>query len=127
MLICFHRIDKNVKYGIITLIIYAFNRFFLKKINIPVFGYILKNHFNDFLGGFLFCCYVNAILVYTNRKQITKFWLLILFMLPVSISWEFVFPLFLKYSTSDIFDVICYLFGTITYYFVMKFTIKKTR
>ena len=41
-------------------------------------------------------------------------------MFLVSICWEFVFPLFLNYSTSDWFDVLAYMLGTILYYILLK-------
>lgn len=127
MFIRIHRLNKNAKYGIVALAIYTFNRFFLKKLNIAFIGYVLKNHFNDFLGGFLFCCYVNYILYISNRKMITKFVPLLIFMFFVSLCWEFVFPKFLSYSTSDILDVLAYMLGTITYYFLVVYIDNKKK
>ncbi len=120
MFIRYHRLNKNVKFGIIALILYVFNRFFVKNLDLPIIGYLLKNHFNDFLGGFIFCCYVNAILYLSHKKMINDFGPLIIFMFLVSICWEFVFPLFLNYSTSDWFDVLAYMLGTILYYILLK-------
>lgn len=125
MFIRFYRLNNNVKLGLIILVIYCFNRFIFKQLDIPYIGYFLKNHFNDFLGGMLFCCYVNALLFYNKKKQITNFFFLFSFMFLVSLSWEFIFPLFLKYSTADWLDVIAYMSGTLLYYFLMNKTNKK--
>lgn len=120
MFIRIHRLNNNVKYGILALLVYSINRFVLKLLELPLFDYILKNHFNDFLGGFIFCCYVNILMYYNRKKMITNFWLIIISMFCVSISWEFVFPLFLKYSTSDWLDVLAYMLGTLFYYVLLN-------
>ena len=76
--------------------------------------------FNDFLGGFIFCCYVNTMFYLSHKKMINDFGFLIIFMFLVSICWEFIFPLFLNYSTSDWHDVFAYMLGTILYYLLLK-------
>ena len=120
MFIRFHRLNNNIKLGLIVFIIYVLNRFILKSLDLPYISYFLKNHFNDFLGGILFCCYVNALLFYNKKKLITNFFLLFSFMLIVSIIWEYIFPLFLKYSTSDMLDIIAYMCGTFLYYLLLN-------
>lgn len=120
MFIRFHRLNNNLKLGLIVFIIYVFNRFLLKSLDLPYISYFLENHFNDFLGGILFCCYVNALLFYNKKKLITNFFLLFSFMLIVSIIWEGIFPLFLKYSTPDILDIIAYMCGTFLYYLLLN-------
>ena len=104
----------------IPMLLYVINRFYLKHLDIPYIGYLLKNHFNDFIGGFVFPSYLNLVLVLSGRNPILKFTSLFGIMLCVSLLWEYVFPLFLSYSTSDILDVLAYMLGTILYYFVMK-------
>ena len=111
---------KNIITFLIFFFIYIINRIFKKYISLPIIGYICKNHLNDFIGGFLFCIYVNMILILNNKKPICKFYILILFMLCVSLTWEYLFPLFLPYSTSDFFDVISYMLGTILYYLMFN-------
>ena len=104
----------------IAMLLYIVNRFWLKHLKVPYIDYLLKNHFNDFIGGFVFPAYVNLVLVLSGRNPINNFGVLVLFMLGVSVIWEFVFPQFLSYSTSDILDVVAYMLGTLLYYFVMK-------
>lgn len=115
MFIRYHRLNKNIKIGFLIFIIYLINRFILKNINVPYLDYFLDNHFNDFLGGTLFCCYVNSILIINGKKAINNFLVIIISMFLVSLAWEFIFPVFLKYSTSDWIDVIFYMLGTILY------------
>ncbi len=96
--------------------IYIINRFILKNLEIPYISYLLKNHLGDYIGGIVFCIYLNVILFIGKRKPINKFGIIFTIMLFVSILWEYFFPLFLKYSTSDLLDIIAYMLGTITYY-----------
>jgi hypothetical protein len=111
---------KNIIVFLIFFFLYIINRIFKKYITIPIIGYICKNYLNDFIGGLIFCIYVNMILVIAKKKPISNICLLILFMLFVSIIWEFVFPIFLSYSTSDIYDVVAYILGTFIYYLIFR-------
>lgn len=100
--------------------VYVLNRFWLKHLGIPFFCYFLKNYLNDYIGGVVFCIYVNLILFFSGRNPIYRLHMLFMIMLGVSLLWEFVFPTFLSYSTSDKYDVLAYMLGTTTYYFLMK-------
>ena len=104
----------------LAMFLYVINRFFLKQLDIPYIGYILRCHLNDFIGGFVFPSYVNVLLVISNRKPLAGLGALLLFMLGVALLWEYVFPLILPYSTSDPWDVAAYLSGACLYYLVMK-------
>ena len=100
---------------------YILNRFFFKPykifVGVPVIEYLCKNHLNDFLGGSIFCIYVNFVLVFLAKiKPLSNYFLLMTFMFFVSLVWEYFFPIFLSYSTSDPFDVLAYLLGTAFYY-----------
>ena len=116
---------KSITIFLIFFFIYLINRILKKYISIPLIGYICKNHLNDFIGGFLFCIYINMLLVLNNKKPICKFYILFLIMLCVSLTWEYVFPIFLSYSTSDFFDIIAYMLGTILYYLMFNKLNKK--
>lgn len=109
-------IKKNLLILLFFIIIYFFNRLFKSYINVYIIGYICRCHLNDFIGGIIFCIYTNMLLVLNNKMPINKISHLILFMLFVSLLWEYFFPLFLPYSTSDILDVFSYLLGTTIYY-----------
>ena len=109
-------IKKHIFVLIITMLIYIINRLILKNLEIPYIDYLLKNHLGDYIGGIVFCIYLNLIFFIGKRKPINKFGVIIIIMLLVSVLWEYFFPLFLKYSTSDPLDIIAYMLGTITYY-----------
>lgn len=118
-------LKKNIVFSTIIFFIYIVNRLIKSYINIPIVGYICKCHLNDFIGGMLFCSYVNIVLVLNSKKPLIKLNNLIIFMFMVSIAWEYIFPLILSYSTSDIFDVLSYLLGTIAYHLFVKKTVLK--
>jgi len=112
-------LKKNIIVSIIFFLIYTLNRIFKSYISFPIISYICQNHLNDFIGGLLFCSYVNILLLLNHKKPLIKLIQLYLLMVPVAISWEYIFPLFLSYSTSDIIDVIMYLLGTLLYYLLL--------
>lgn len=112
-------LKKNIIVSIIFFLIYTLNRIFKSNISFPIISYICQNHLNDFIGGLLFCLYVNILLLLNHKKPLIKLIHLYLLMVPVAISWEYIFPLFLSYSTSDIIDVIMYLLGTLLYYLLL--------
>ena len=105
---------------LLSMSIYVVNRYYLKYLNLPYIGNILKNHLNDFIGGFVFSAYSNLVIVLSGREPIKKLSALMVLMLVASIMWEYVFPAIIKYSTSDIIDVCSYLLGALLYYFVMN-------
>ena len=109
-------LKKHILVLIVAMTIYILNRFVLKGLEIQYLDYILKNHFGDYIGGLVFCIYLNMILVIGKRKPINKFWIIFTIMFLISVLWEYFFPMFLEYSTSDPLDIVAYMFGTITYF-----------
>ncbi|MDO4481181.1 MAG: hypothetical protein Q4C14_00400 [Bacillota bacterium] len=67
----------------------------------------------------MFCIYLNMLLVFNHRRPLKKLQHLLLMMTGVAILWEYFFPVFIPYSTSDFCDVIAYLLGTVTYYLLL--------
>lgn len=110
---------RNVYASMVLFSLYIVNRFLKPYVAVPIAGYFLKNYFNDVIGGFLFCSYVNTILIMNHKKPIVSGIRLLLLMIPVAVSWEYVFPLILTYSTSDLIDVFMYLLGTALYYLLI--------
>lgn len=110
---------RNAYASMVLFSLYIVNRFLKPYVAIPIAGYFFKNYFNDLIGGFLFCSYVNTVLIMNHKKPIVSGIRLLLLMIPVALSWEYVFPLILTYSTSDLIDVFMYLLGTILYYLLI--------
>lgn len=106
--------------GIIVcvLLLYSLNRFVLKKVvNVPILSYLLKSHFNDWLGGIFIIAYINFVLQHSQYEQIQICAIshAILINALCSIIWEFVGPYIFRYGTSDLLDVLAYIVGGITY------------
>lgn len=110
---------RNACASMVLFSLYIANRFLRPYVDVPITGYFFKNYFNDLIGGFLFCSYVNTILIMNHKKPIVSGIRLFLLMIPVAVSWEYVFPLILTYSTSDWIDVFMYLLGTALYYLLI--------
>lgn len=111
---------KDQKIVIICIIIYAINRVTKNYFDIPIVSYICRCYLSDFLGGILFPAYTNYILKKANKKTIEKYYQLFFYMLIVGILWEYFFPIFITYSVTDNYDILCYLLGATFYYFIKR-------
>ena len=112
-----------------VLLLYALNRFALKEVvSIPILSYLLKCHFNDYLGGIFIIAYINIILQHSRYKQYRIHTLLqaIVVTLLCSIVWEFVAPYFFHYGTSDLWDIAAYMIGGSTYIWIQQLLARRT-
>ena len=100
----------------VVLFFYCLNRFF------GLFSAILPHdfalyHLNDLFGGIVFPSYVNAILILSKyRVRVRTISKILAIELVCAFVWEGLAPLFLPWSTGDILDVACYLFGGVLYF-----------
>lgn len=98
--------------------LYCLNRFWLKKvILLPVIGYLLRCHFNDYLAGIAILAYVNLMLSLSKYcgKIISTFPKGIGVSLACGLLWEFLLPMVFPHGTSDFLDVLSYVLGGISY------------
>lgn len=105
--------------------IYGVNRFFLKGVvDVPFLSYILKCHFNDFLGGICFPAYANLILAYSKFSHICikNYWTSALIMFLCGICWEYIIPRIYPRGTCDPLDILSYVLGGLAYIFILKMT-----
>lgn len=103
--------------------LYVLNRFWLKHaIQLPIVSYILKCHFNDWIGGICIIAYVNIVLANSKYShcRIQKIGSVALCGLMCGILWEYVFPVFYHRGVSDLGDVIAYVIGGMTYLTLSK-------
>lgn len=107
--------------AIIALAVYAVNRALKEYVAIPYIGYICKCHLNDYLGGIVICAYTNALLLISKREAIHNLCFIALYTLFCGICWEYIFPLIIKIGTSDIWDVVSYSLGGVSYYLIVSF------
>lgn len=108
---------KDLLFFIVPLILFQVNELIKADVQIPALGYLLRCHFNDYLGGISFAAYLNFILSLSNWTsfQLTKIWHFLVAGLICGICWEVLTPLFIQSSTGDVWDVVAYILGMLTY------------
>ncbi len=103
--------------------LYCLNRFWLKRVFVDGFwGYLLRCHLNDYIGGITILAYINLVLVFSRFKDraISSYPIGILITAICGILWEYIFPLIYNRGTTDYRDVIAYVLGGITYVFLVR-------
>lgn len=118
---------KDLLFFIVPLILFQVNELIKADVQIPVLGYVLRCHFNDYLGGISFAAYLNFILSLSNWTsfQLTKIQHFLIAGLLCGICWELITPLFIQSSTGDFWDVIAYILGMLTYWFFSEVLVFK--
>ena len=110
--------------------LYCVNRFWLKEtISLPVISYVLKCHFNDFLAGIAILAYINLMLSISkyHNKAILTFPKGFGVALGCGLLWEYLLPIFFPHGTSDIYDVLAYLLGGVSYISIIHLISRRTQ
>ncbi len=109
---------KDLLFFIVPLLLFQVNELIKADVQIPVLGYLLRCHFNDYLGGISFAAYLNLVLSLSNWTtfRLTKIWHFLIAGLLCGICWEVITPLFMQSSTGDVWDVAAYILGMLTYW-----------
>lgn len=100
-----------------TAALYALNSLLLK----PAFvgttpGVFFGGYFNDILGGAAFLAYSNALIcLYDPRKRLRRFPPALAYIACCGLFWEFVGPFLVEDSTTDLLDLVAYVFGAVLY------------
>ena len=113
-------IKKNILIIFICFLLYLLN----KVVYYPnmFMQSFMSSHFNDILCGILFPAYCN-ILLENRYGLINRLWKVESLLLVCGIFWEFIAPLFISYSVSDIFDIAAYMFGGFIYWIIYRIVI----
>ena len=122
------KLDLDAAIIACILILYGLNRFIFKTVvNIPVISYLLKCHFNDWLGGIFIVAYINVILRYSRHKHRRIHTMPCVIMIEVfcGIVWEFFGPYICHHGTSDYYDILAYILGGITYIMLQHILVKR--
>ena len=102
--------DRDEVIIVCVLILYCLNRFIFKiVVNVPIVSYLLKCHFNDWLGGIFIVAYINVVLINAF----------------CGIVWEFIGPYVFHHGTSDCYDMLAYIIGGITYIMLQRIAAKR--
>lgn len=104
----------------VSLALYAVNQQIKYQVEVPLVGDLLRCHFNDYLGGLAFAAYLNLILSFSRwpEKRLKKPVGFVAVGALCGLFWEGVAPLVLPNSTGDPLDVIAYILGMLTYWWL---------
>lgn len=114
------QLGRELRFLVPAMTVYTLNRLFKSHIDVPVLGYLCRCHLNDFIGGGVFICYTNLILIFSQRQPRYSAVFVVPIALAASLMWEYAAPLLLPYSTSDFLDVAAYVLGALLYMAVMR-------
>ncbi len=90
-----------------------------------ILAYLFQCHFNDCLGGIAFLAYVNLLISLVKPEvRFKKLTSMLVFILLCGLFWEYVAPLFVTGSVSDLLDLVAYIAGAFAYWLVYKFASK---
>lgn len=109
---------RNLFFFFTPFALFGINQELKYRVTLPAAGYLLRCHFNDYLGGIAFSAYVNLVLWFSPywKYRLHRAWHFVLLAAGCSLFWEGIAPLFLRDSTPDWLDAAAYLLGAMTYY-----------
>ena len=103
---------------LVPLALYAVNQRVKTQVPWPAAGYLLRCHFNDYLGGAAFAAYLNLILSLSRwpEKRLRRAWQFLAAGVLCGLFWECAARRFLPDSIGDPWDVLAYVLGMLTYW-----------
>lgn len=110
---------ENFLIFIISVLLYLLNRFIFLNINNSTLNFFFSCYFDDLLAPLLLFSYINILLSFYNKK-IYSLKYLIIFILLVSIVWEYLICFIRPTSVSDPIDILFYVLGTLIYWIIHK-------
>lgn len=111
--------SENFIIFFISVILYLLNKFIILNINNYTLHYFFSGYFDDLLAPLLLFSYINLLLSFYNKKLYSLKYLII-FILIVSVIWEYLVPLIKPTSVTDPKDVLFYILGTFIYWLIHK-------
>lgn len=102
-----------------SIILYVINQLFLK---VYFSFFILHYYLNDFIAMILLLSFSNFLLIKFRFNQycLDDFLRIHFFALAVGLFWEFITPIYRSNSTTDVIDLLIYLFSGSIYYTIYK-------
>ena len=103
------------------MLLYLLNRFVLKRlVTEGLFYEIIQWHLNDDLGEIVFLCYVNILMKQGGYRRVVRLPEILFLALLTCVTWEYILPHFIQYSTPDVKDCFAYLLGAMTYWAIQR-------
>lgn len=101
---------------IAVIMLHTLNQLIKNEITYEPAGYLLRNHFNDFLGGIGIIAYIDFWLCISKYHiHISKNWIILLIGFLCGLFWEFITPIYRPESVSDLWDIVAYVMGAGAY------------
>lgn len=112
--------------GFAAFLVYLLNKIFLRDFLNWSFG---NNYLNDVLAGILIVGVVNVLSIIGNQKRLLLINLprILIFTFLCGVFWEYVTPLYLRYSISDPYDIVAYMFGGVSYWIVIRLRLRRLK
>ena len=114
----------NIVLMIVVSVLYILNNKMIKPLTTGSIHIFFVSYFNDLLCPLWFLGYVNLLMITVN-KEVTRPKALFLICMSGGLVWEFFAPLIKKGSVTDPMDLLCYVFGTIAYWIILRGVIKR--
>lgn len=115
---------ENISIFAFSALLHLMNKYVFLNINNSTIHYFFSCFFDDLLAPLLLFSYINLLLsIYGKKIYTLKF--LIVFILIVSVVWEYLIVYIKPTSVSDPLDVLFYVTGTIIYWIIHKKWIQK--
>ena len=105
---------KEVFFAGTLLVIYIVNKVYLRTV---IDHFFVDGYFNDLLGGILFALAVVVVCRFWLNVEMPNTYICVLTVLA-GVFWEYITPLYLKYSVTDNYDIFCYGLGSLIYVLV---------
>lgn len=115
---------ENFSIFIICVLLHVLNVFILSNISNYELNYFFSCYFDDLLAPLLLFSYINILLSIYNKKMYSLKYLII-FILLVSLVWEYLIIFIKPTSVTDPLDVLFYVLGTLIYWMIHKNWIQK--
>lgn len=114
------RIKYDIRYIVICLMVYVVNEKTKTEHSVYIIKLFFSCYLNDLMCGVLFSAYTNLVYGIFMKNLILKQEKVIILTFVCGIGWEFVAPLFVSGSVTDILDILCYVLGSIMYVFYFR-------
>lgn len=100
---------------------YALKPFAAATFSGGVTTYLVQCHLNDFVGGVAFLAYTNLLLdLVRPDMRIRRLATSVAYLFLCGLFWEYLAPFCIKASTADPLDLVAYILGAATYWFIAR-------
>lgn len=110
---------ENIILLSLSVVFYFFNNCYLKTHTTGFYNTFFICYFNDLICPLFFLPYTN-LLLFVIEKEISRFYQILLVCIFCGVIWEYFAPILKPSSTTDMFDILCYVSGGIIYLFIQK-------